>query len=131
MRNKIFLIITITLLMFGLTACAQNNETVSDAEFEQNISKGDYHVDIMGITGDIHFDTTGVGTLTVGGNDNRFNYSVSNVSDDAKEADITITDTGYSQIDGKSIHAKIVDDGLKVTYSGISYTLKRADPENL
>lgn len=127
------LLLVFTLIGFGLTACSTEKEDLNASEksFEEQLSENDWDVDVLCLVGVMHFDEGGIGTLSFSGQSVRFDYEVSNVTDDNKEADIIITNSGINQIDNQKVHAEITSNGLKVTYSGMNLVLKPVNPDTV
>lgn len=128
--KRYFAILLTLFLMIGLTACRSSDEQTEHAEFLADLTENSWTVDVpmVGLNGTLTFNQQDAGTLTLDTGESRtFEYSVSDESDNGKEANITITGTGISEVDGKTIKAAIVSDGLKLTYSGFSFILKPAN----
>lgn len=118
--SYLFLLIIVALIASG---CSNQDQLVADT-FEAGLESSTWSADFMGYSGTVQFDGNGTGTVTSSGRTVDFTYTISDINEEDLSANITFENTGISQIDGKTIKATLVSGGLKVSYNGLSVTLK-------
>lgn len=120
------------LLLFTAVGCSQKDETNQPTtSFKSEVEDKTWKADYLGYSGSLELNSNNTGKITIDGYGTfDFDYTISNISENQKSADITVNNTGISQVNGKTVTAEIVSDGLKVTYSGFSVVLKTSNNTN-
>lgn len=117
----------VTFLLILLVAGCSNQEITEKADFMGKLTENSWSLDIstLNLSGEITFNQEDAGVVSLStGQSKEFEYTVSNISEDGNSAEIQVFGTNIMDIDGKTVKATFVSDGLKLTYSGFAFVLK-------
>lgn len=125
MKSGKILVLVLLLLVCvsGCGAAERAQPEQSSVDFEHELMKTDWQFNTMGYSGTVRFkEETGLISFS-NGQSRTFSYTVHDVSEDHKEAELTLSDTGISALDGKTVDARFHGTVLYLAYSGVSVAL--------